>query len=48
MSTTKSLFRDEINNRNGTTVPINKGHFSLDTEKRIKIFTDKLSNNWER
>lgn len=30
-----------------TNVPINKGHFELDTEERVKAFQNKLAAGWE-
>ena len=29
-------------------IPINKGHFNLDTPERIDAFTEKLALGWER
>lgn len=40
-------FRDSAQTTDGSTLQINKGHFSLDTDERTKAFGAKLAVGWE-
>ena len=42
-----SLFRQVKTTSDGQTVQLNKGHFSLDTEDRLKAFSEKLATGWQ-
>jgi len=36
-----------MSNQSKQYIPINKGHFELDTDERILEFSEKLSKGWE-
>ena len=49
MKNEEEIFRDKkIIDTSEIHVPINKGHFDLDTDKRKKEFEEKLGEDWEK
>ena len=42
-----NLFKQRTTSITGQNVPLNKGHFSMDTEERINDFGNKLASGWE-
>ncbi len=45
--TGKSLFSQEVTNKDGKSVQLNKGHYCLDSDERLLAFSRKLAYGWE-
>lgn len=46
-TTTSNLFRQERQTIDHRNIQLNKGHFALDTDERIDLFSKKLAQGWE-